>query len=168
MLKRLKAWAKNLYAKVRPAKSEWAPFKGQGAFGIPLKRQILKRTHFAPGDQYKVGEGRATVHADEASMLKALALTEYTRMRKEEKLTNRAIELMLMTPEELQQIKVNEYLEKRIQQRSYLSKLIAKLFPTNPEELQKIPLPAPQVEEAKETTKVEAKAKVEDEELVKV
>jgi hypothetical protein len=75
--------------------------------------QLNKHTDFKVGDSYTVGEFVVTLHKDKASMLAAIAATDKRREEKHNKLTERGVELMLMTPEQLLELKLDEWLEKR-------------------------------------------------------
>lgn len=129
MWKRLKAFANNLANKLTKGKtSEWATFKGQGAFGIPLERQIIKRTHYKPGDQYQVGEGIVTVHANKESMLTAIALVNKRREERHTALWKRAEDIMLMSPKQLQELGINEWLQKRSKAEGKIRKLLGRFY----------------------------------------
>lgn len=127
MLKRLKAWLQNALGKATK-RSEWAPFKGQGFLGIPLEGQILKRTHFKPGDTYKIGEAIVTVHENKESMLAAIAATDKRRSDREARLTEKAIDIMLMTPEQLKQFKLDEWLAGRKTKESTIRSIVGKFL----------------------------------------
>lgn len=75
--------------------------------------QLVKHTKFEVGAQYRVGDGIATVHADKASMLAAIAAVDKRRELKEAMLIERGIELMLMSEEQISELKLNEWLDKR-------------------------------------------------------
>ncbi len=85
-----------------------------GNVTISKQYQLDKRTDFKPGESYRVGEMIVTVHASKADMLKAIAIVDARRTAKEKRLRGRAIDIMLMTPEELEQLKIEEYLSKRL------------------------------------------------------
>lgn len=84
-----------------------------GNITILHQYQLDKHTDFKPGESYKVGEAIVTVHANKASMLAALAKYEANRLLKEKQLKERGIELMLMSPEELGALQLDEWLEKK-------------------------------------------------------
>jgi hypothetical protein len=115
MLKRLLRKLKKL---LRAPKPELYPGKradyyyGDKVGGVTIENhaQMVKHTEFKPGEQYRLGEAIVTVHANKESMLAAIAATEARRKAKEERLTERAIEIMLLTPEQLQELKVEDFL----------------------------------------------------------
>lgn len=123
MLKWLKQgakWVKGLFqapTPILPASNRTKPLKHLGEMNglvkIATQSQLDKQTPFKPGESYRVGEGIATVHATKASMLAAIAKVDAKRLAKQKRLTERAIQLMLMTPEQLMELKINEWLEGR-------------------------------------------------------
>lgn len=127
MIKRLKAWLQNAFGRVTK-RSEWAPFKGQGFLGIPTKSQVDKRTHFKPGDTYQVGEAIVTVHENKESMLAAIAATDKRRADREARLTERAVDIMLMSPEQLKQFKLDEWLAKRRTKESIVRSIMGRFL----------------------------------------
>lgn len=80
---------------------------------IETDAQVIKHSYYKPGESYRVGEAIVTVHANKKSMLKAIATTNKHRSLKEKKLNKRAIQLMLMTPEELLTTQMKDWLAKR-------------------------------------------------------
>jgi hypothetical protein len=115
MLKRLLRKLKSLFKAPKP---ELYPGKRAdhyyghkiGGISIETHAQMVKHTEFKPGEQYRLGEAVVTVHANRESMLAAIAVVDARRKATEERLTERGIEIMLMNPEELQGLKVEEFL----------------------------------------------------------
>lgn len=99
-----------------------------GNVKILTQSQVLKRTHMSPGDSYQVGEAVVTLHKDKASMLAAIAAVDAKREAKWLAARERAIDLMMLTPEELAAFKVDEWLEAR--NKHNLSKVKAVMGPT--------------------------------------
>jgi hypothetical protein len=117
MLKRLLRKLKNLFSPAQPAQD--LPGRSQptvqygdmvGNVKIEKPYQLDKHTAFKPGESYRVGEMVVTVHASKESMLTAIAAVDARRKAKEDRLTERSIDIMLMTPEQLQGLKVEEFL----------------------------------------------------------
>ncbi len=75
--------------------------------------QLDKHTAFKVGESYRVGEMIVTLRASKEDVARIIAQVDAKRALKEEKLKERAIELMLMTPEELSQLHLNEWLTAR-------------------------------------------------------
>lgn len=84
-----------------------------GGVEIKTQSQLDKRTHFKPGETYMLGEAIVTVHATKADARRAVLMTYIKRRTKRAKLRERAIELMLMTPEQINKLNVDEWLKKR-------------------------------------------------------
>lgn len=97
-----------------------------GNVTITKQYQLDKRTNFKVGESYRVGEMIVTLHANKASMLKAIAKVDARRAAKEAKLRERGIELMLMTPEELLSTKIHEWMAKRQATESKLEAIVGK------------------------------------------
>lgn len=120
MLKRLLNKLKGLFGKKSPVTKDSERSKptvgiGQmvGNVKITKQYQLDKHTAFKPGEQYRLGKGIVTVHANKASMLRAIAAVDKKREEKHAKMRERAIDLMLMSPEEFMATKVNEWLQGR-------------------------------------------------------
>src|ERR1700678_386614 len=75
--------------------------------------QLDKHTDFKVGESYRLGGAVVTLHPNKASMLKAIAAVNAHREEKHKKLTERGVDLMLMTPEGFQKLKLDEWLEAR-------------------------------------------------------
>ena len=84
-----------------------------GNVEIRAQYQLDKHTDFRPGESYRVGQAIVTVHKDKASMLAAIAAVDRKREEKWAKAKERAIDIMMMTPEQLKALKINEWLAKR-------------------------------------------------------
>jgi hypothetical protein len=110
-----------------------------GNVKIMAPYQLDKHTDFKPGESYKVGQMVVTVHADKASMLAAIAATNKRREERHARLTERGIELMLMSPEELQKLKIEEWLQKRNE--AFDKKYGKRFNPMSKATLAKEPLP---------------------------
>lgn len=99
-----------------------------GDITISRYHQLVKHTYYAPGEQYRVGEGIATVHTDKDSMYMALMRVEDRAFLKELTLTKRAVDIMMMTSEELAATKVNEFLAKQKASATLFRKVIGKFW----------------------------------------
>jgi len=93
---------------------------------IASQYQLDKRTDFKPGESYRVGEMIATVHADKASMLRAIAAVDAKRKARHALLREKAIDIMLMSPEELAQFKIKEWLEKNKQKDKLFKRILGR------------------------------------------
>lgn len=123
MLRQLKAWLKGLFVRTPSVQTNksgptidqfHATLGGVDISGLKLTQsQLDKRTHFKPGESFMVGEMRATVHKDKASMLAAIAAVNARREARHKRLTERGIQLMLMKPEELITEQFKDWLAKR-------------------------------------------------------
>jgi hypothetical protein len=93
------------------------PYMKRGAYDgnvrVLRQAQLDKRTHFRVGESYKVGEGIATLHACKEDMLMAIMRVEDKAFLKAEKMREKGIQIMLMSPEELEQFQLDEWLAKR-------------------------------------------------------
>jgi hypothetical protein len=123
LLKRVKAFFKREVAS-RGAVPYMAIGDMDGGVTIRTQAQLDKRTHFKPGDTYKLGECIVTVHKNKASMLAAIAATDARRAAREAAMRERAIDIMLMSPEELKQFKVNDWLKERAEKDSIIKSII--------------------------------------------
>jgi hypothetical protein len=135
MLRKLKIWFKGLFTKptiVPTKRSQPTIHEFELPFGVEAihlsQSSLDKRTHFKPGETYRVGEMVVTVHADKASMLAAVAEVEARRLAKEAKMRDKAIDIMLMTPEQLEQFQLNEWLSKRSVKESAVRSIIGPLL----------------------------------------
>ena len=128
MLKKLKAFWHRLTGHKTPAQptgSQPSVRYGDkvGNVTISTPAQLIKHTAFKPGESYRLGEMIVTVHATKESMLKAIAKVEARRLAKEHRLRERAIDIMMMSPEQLMQFKVHEWLEARKRPQAWYKKL---------------------------------------------
>jgi hypothetical protein len=135
MLKRLLRKLKNLFSPARPAQD--LPGRSQptaqygdmvGNVKIEKPYQLDKHTAFKPGESYRVGEMIVTVHASKESMLSAIAAVDARRAAKEARLTEKAINIMLMTPEQLQELKVEEFLNANRAKDSLFKRIMGKFW----------------------------------------
>jgi len=138
LLQTIKKWFKSLFSKLaltkslfsKPALTKSLPYvklgDKDGNVVIRTQAQLDKRTHFKPGETYRLGEAIVTVHANKASMLAAIAATEAKRIEKEKRLRERAIDIMLMKPEELLQFQLDEWLAKRKVTESKITDILGK------------------------------------------
>lgn len=99
-----------------------------GNVTISKQWQLDKHTDFKVGESYRVGEMIVTLRASKAEVAKVLAEYEAKRLAKEAKLRERAIDIMLMTPEQLMELKVNEWLDKRIVKMSVIERIMGKFM----------------------------------------
>jgi hypothetical protein len=138
MLKKLKQLFKSLFkAPSKPQDANVELFGSQayvkvgdydGKVHILSQYQLDKRTHFKPGEQYRVGEGIATVHADKSSMYMALLKTEDKYFLKVLYKTMRGEDLMMMSPQELETLRLTEWLSKRKAKEGRIKKIIGRTF----------------------------------------
>ena len=127
MLKKLKAFLHRLIGRPAQAPARTKPTVNigdkVGNVIISKQYQLDKHTPFKPGESYRVGEMIVTVHATKESMLKAIAKVEARRLAKEHRLREKAIDIMMMTPEQLMQFKVQDWLESRKRPQAWYQKL---------------------------------------------
>lgn len=111
MLKRLLKLVSSLF------KSSPPPQKGPqygdrvGHVTIETAAQLIKHTKFEVGESYRLGEMVITVHANKESMLAAIAATDARRKARHAALTEKAQDIMMMTPDQLRQFKVEAWLK---------------------------------------------------------
>lgn len=84
-----------------------------GNVTIHTQSQLDKHTDFKPGESYRLGGCIVTVHADKASMLAAIAAVDKKREDKWAAKRERTIDIMMMTPQQLRELKFNEWLKER-------------------------------------------------------
>jgi hypothetical protein len=84
-----------------------------GNVHVVSQAQLDKRTHFQPGETYRLGECIVTVHASKADMLAAIAATDAKRDARHAALTQRGEDLMMMSPEELLTLKLDDWLARK-------------------------------------------------------
>jgi hypothetical protein len=84
-----------------------------GNVTIMTQAQLDKWTDFKPGESYRVGEGIVTVHACKEDMWLAIMRVEDTKFIKDIIRHERAVDLMMMSPEELEKLKIDEWIAKR-------------------------------------------------------
>lgn len=84
-----------------------------GNVKIMAPYQLDKHTDFKAGEQYRVGEGIATVHACKEDMWMAIMRVEDRLFLRMHYARERAIDLMMMTPEQIEELRINEWLEER-------------------------------------------------------
>lgn len=87
--------------------------------------QLDKHTDFKVGESYRLGEAIVTLHPNKASMLRAIAAVDAKREAKVKRLTKRAEDIMLMTPDQITELQLNEWLEKRSRVMSKIQKILA-------------------------------------------
>lgn len=95
-----------------------------GNVTITQAYQLDKHVDFKVGESYKVGEAIVTLHANKASMLAAIAKVNANRKAHEAYLTKRGEDIMLMTPQELAQFKVNEWLAANNSRHSFIKGIV--------------------------------------------
>jgi hypothetical protein len=131
MLRKLKAFLANLFhhqpSSPPPTRSKPYVTKGDhhGNVLIETQVQLDKRTAFLPGEAYRIGESIVTVHASKESMLKAIAAVNAKRESRHQQLRERGIDIMMMKPEELLKLKVEQWLMERSRRHQTL---FSKLF----------------------------------------
>lgn len=91
-----------------------------GNITILTDAQAIKHTPLKVGDSYRLGSSTVTLRASQAEVAAIIAMYDRERARKEARLTKRANEIMLMSPKELEQFKVQEWLDA---QQEYLKKI---------------------------------------------
>jgi hypothetical protein len=91
-----------------------------GNVTISHQYQLDKHTDFKVGESYRLGEAVVTLRASKAEVQAIIAATDKRRAEKEAKLRERAIEIMLMSPEQLKQFQLDEWLSKRRQKHSII------------------------------------------------
>lgn len=99
-----------------------------GNITIAHDYQLIKHTDYKVGDSYLLGEMIVTLHDSKASAQRAIAKVEARRLAKEKRLTERAIDLMLMTPEQLMELKLSEWLEKRNKGQSIVQAIMGRFM----------------------------------------
>jgi hypothetical protein len=129
MLKKLVSWAKSLFTKTPKESSKSTVKYGDVVGNVKIERpyQLDKHTNFKVGESYRIGEFVVTLRSSKAEVSKVLAQVEANRAAKEAKRRERAIQIMLMTPEELLQFQIYEWLDKRMKQESIHTSIIGKL-----------------------------------------
>jgi hypothetical protein len=110
VLKRLLRKLRNYFGPSKPGEPRLGDKVGNVT--IQTESQLIKHTEYKPGGSYRLGEMIVTVHATKDNMLAAIAAVDAKREAKHAALRERAIDLMLMTPKELQALKVEEWLAK--------------------------------------------------------
>jgi hypothetical protein len=136
MLQKLKSFLKGLFKKAeqtQDGRTKPSVRLGDKVGNVTIRHQyqLDKHTAFKPGESYRVGDAIVTVHANKESMLRAIALVDARRIEKEKKLTERGIELMLMTPEQLMELKVEDWLASRNNQEDKLLARVGKWILNN-------------------------------------
>lgn len=108
MLKRLLRKLKSLFTPA-PKKAKYGDRVGNVV--ITTEAQLIKHTAYKVGESYRLGQAIVTLHANKESMLAAIAATDAQRVVKEASLTEKAIDIMMMTPDQLKQFQVEQWLE---------------------------------------------------------
>ena len=128
MFKKLYNRIKGLFVKPKPIDTRSKVKYGDkvGNVTISMPYQLIKHTEYKVGESYKVGEMIATLHDSKASMLKAIAKVDARRAAREARLRERAIEIMLMSPEEIMELKLTEWLANRQAIESRIEQIIGK------------------------------------------
>lgn len=166
MLKKLLKRLKGLFSKPTIAPAEYGRTQSTASIGdkvgnvtIRTQDQLNKHTPFKVGEQYMLGEAVVTLHEDKESMLKAIAIVDARREARHKELTERGIDLMMLTPEELQKLRLDEWLKKREQKhRSLKNRLLSRMWrKTTIKHEAPPPIPEAKVKQAK---KVKVKERV--------
>lgn len=95
-----------------------------GNVTIATQSQLEKHTIYKIGESYRVGECTITLRASKAEVQQVIAYWDSIRAQKEERLKARAIELMLMSPEALQELKIGEWLSKHQDKASVIQSIV--------------------------------------------
>lgn len=128
MLKRFLQSLSKLFRRFTPEEKKSSVKYGDKVGNVTIEHpyQLIKHTEYKTGESYRVGEMIVTLHANKASMQKAIAKVDAARKAREERLTRRAEDIMLMTPDELQQFKIKEWLANRTQKHSIIQRIMGK------------------------------------------
>lgn len=84
-----------------------------GSVTIWTQSQLDKHTNFKPGEQYRLGEGIVTVHANKESMLMAILRVEDKAFKKELNHHKLAVDIMMMSPEDLEKQQLDKWIAER-------------------------------------------------------
>lgn len=130
VLKRLKTFFRRLFYPIPPANKGPKFRLGDMDGNIKLEKQwqLDKRTDFKVGDSYRVGEMVVTLRSSKAEVQAIIAALDAKRAKREEKQRERAIELMLMSPEELDKLALGEWLSKRGVEEATLKELMGDTY----------------------------------------
>lgn len=125
MLKKLLQKIKSLFTKPPASTGPSKPYMGIGEMdgNVKIERadQLTKRTHYKIGESYRLGEMIVTLRSSKAEVAKILAAVDARRLAREVARKERGIELMLMKPEELMKLKIDEWLKTRNEEGNKLS-----------------------------------------------
>lgn len=92
--------------------------KGTKQTGKVIEKKLsITKIHLNEGEQYKLGEATVTLAkfgiAGKEEVAKKIAAADARRAARWEKARERAIDLMMMTPEQILELQINEWLDKR-------------------------------------------------------
>lgn len=96
---------------------------------IMAQYQLDKHTQFKVGESYKVGQMIVTLRSSKAEVARIIAAVGARRATKEQALTERAIDIMMMTPEQLMDFKLTEWLSNRQHKHGVISNILGRLHP---------------------------------------
>lgn len=104
-----------------------------GNVTIASQAQLDKHTDFKVGESYRVGEMIVTVRSSKEEVAAIIAASDARRAAKDEVRRERAIELMLMTPDELKKLNIEKWLKERkiveAKQVNLLKRTFGRLYP---------------------------------------
>lgn len=130
MLKSLKQFFKNIFTKPPAYKGRTCPnVKVGDKIGnvtILTQNQLDKHTDFKIGESYRLGEMIITLRSSKSEIAAIIAATDKRRQAKEDKLRERAIDIMMMTPKQLMEFKLNEFLASRIKRQGVLEAVMGR------------------------------------------
>jgi len=110
-------WLRNLFKPATPPPPRTQPTVSKGDMvgnvKILTQAQLDKHTPFKVGESYRVGECIVTLRGSKAEVTKVIEYWDKKRAAKEAALRERGIELMLMSPDQLMKLKLQEWHAKR-------------------------------------------------------
>jgi len=126
MLNKIKQFLKRLFKKDKPLKSQPKVRIGDKVGNVIIKSQyqLDKHTDFKVGESYRVGEMIVTLRSSKEEVQAIIASMDAKRAAKERAMKERGIELMLMSPEEIKALKLEEWLEKRSKKGKKIDRII--------------------------------------------